>query len=107
MLADFDYDQSTETLLCTFHCRMDSEGASRLPDLLLAKMDEILKGSARSDTLKVIFDLERVDYASSLFLRIALMAARRVKKEHFSIKNANELIRELIGVSGFTEWLAD
>ena len=106
MIADFSYDSTNDVLTCTFLCRMDSEAASKIPELLDVKLKEALGDRRSSDTFKVIFDLKKVEYASSLFLRIALMAARRVKQGNFSIIHANKFIKELVAISGFNEWLA-
>jgi acetyl-CoA synthetase len=104
-LLEFDYAKETETLVCRFSTDMDAKAVSNVTSLIRNKLNELVGADKTSETLKIIFDLEPVDYISSLFLRAALMTAKRVKHGSFSIVKANQHVKGVIVMTGFEQWL--
>ncbi|MEW6356533.1 MAG: acetate--CoA ligase [Planctomycetota bacterium] len=104
-MIEFVYDSSKESLVCAFPARMDSPECSEAFDLIFAKLSE-LSGPKPSPSFKVVFDLAKTDYASSSFLRIVVMTAKKIAKGNFSVANSKPFIRDLFRTAGLEQWLA-
>jgi anti-anti-sigma factor len=59
----------------------------------------------KAETLKIIFDLEGVDFVASSFLRLSLIAAKGVTKGNFSIINTDPLVFKVYKISGLASLL--
>ena len=105
----FIFDSGSEKLTCKFEGAMNSHNCSEAARLLeeqlatLISSDEV--GGARSETLKIVFDLAEVEFVSSTFLRIVMMMIKRIPKENFSITNANQFISDLFKMSALDQLL--
>lgn len=57
-----------------------------------------------TDDLKSItFDLEKLEYISSSGLRILLSTEKKMNGKKVIIKNANEYVKEVLDMTGFSE----
>lgn len=102
-MIDFIYDPAQPQLTCKFtETHLDSNTVPELQRLIKEKFDGI---DIDLKSLKVYFDLEKVDYISSLFLRVVLMTARKLEKNNFSITNTNQFVKDIISSTGFEQWL--
>ena len=101
----FNYNPAENLLICEFDERIDANVANESTKIINAKLDELLNGEKHSDTMKIEFDLNVTDYASSLFLRVVVMTANRVAKGNIIVKNANQFISDLFKTSGLDRFI--
>ncbi len=99
---DFKFDSNNNELTILFQEeRMDSASAQEATKLVKKYLEDFLgENTALKDSLKLSFDLQKVSYISSLFLRLIGLAARFVPKGNLSVINANQFIRDLFRTSG-------
>ena len=84
-------------LRCVFKGRMDTAEAMRL--------ENQVDISVRQAKKPVAFDLSGVDYVSSSFIRICVMAVQAVGKENFAIIGAPVAVAKIFNVAGLEEFL--
>ncbi len=109
-MLSFKHDAGTDLLTCVFEGHLGSEQCTELSNSVEAKLKELtgsgFQGKA-DDKMKIVFDLGKVEYLSSAFIRVVLRCAKRVKRGNFSIVNANPFITEIIRTSGLEQLIAD
>lgn len=86
-----------KSLICTFGERMDTTKCQEIETELLDKVVET--------KIPVVFDLMKVDYVSSAFLRLCLRIAKEVETANFSIVNVNPSVKKVFMISGFDKIL--
>ncbi len=108
----FIYELEKQTLFCKFSDRMDSENSPLAAQKINEKLDELsreykdeLKKFTENDIekyekLKIVFDLENVEFVSSSFIRICIINAKRVKPGNFYIVNTQPLIKKTFKIAG-------
>ncbi len=101
-MVNLTFDAEHTELLCKFtEERIPADIANKLQEIIKTKLDNIFQQHPeQTQNLKVIFDLEKVDYISSFFLRIVGMAAKKLAKDNLVVTNANQFIRDIFKVSG-------
>ena len=77
----------------TFSPRMDTVHSKEIEAELTDQM-------ARHDG-GVVFDLQGVEFISSMFLRLCIMAAKRCGSERFSFINVSPPVKKVIKTAGF------
>jgi len=85
------YSIEGEKLICKFLKRMDTEVCEECEKQLFEKI-----GQAKN----VTFDLEDVDYISSLFLSICIRASRTLGSGNLSIINLHPSVKKVFKISG-------
>jgi len=103
-------DAAARQLTCLFAGKYSSENCPVVAETIDKQLTDLIGKPVPGqpdESLKIIFDLEKVDYLSSVFLRIVLMTAKRVKKGNFALVKANPFIKEMIRASGLDQLLAD
>jgi anti-anti-sigma factor len=80
-------------LVCTFTERLDTVNC--------AKIDKELFDKVRETKTPVIFNLEEIDYISSMFLAICLRLAKEVGLSNFSIINVRPNVKKVFKIAGF------
>jgi acetyl-CoA synthetase len=99
-MVRFEVEPGTNTLVCCFECeRMDSTTATEVGALVAGRLDSYLAGGG-DGACSVCFDLHKVSYVSSLFLRVVVQTAKRVPRGGLAIRNANKFIVDLFRTSG-------
>lgn len=75
----------------------------RLDTSTAPQLDDVIK-NGKEDYQKMVFDFSKLDYISSAGLRVLLSANKMMTisgKEPITIKNANEIVKEVFEVTGF------
>ncbi len=98
-MVELELDATGARLVCRFEGRMDAVANPEAQALVDARLDELLP--ARAETLVVVFDVEKVSYVSSAFLRICLSVAKRVGTGRFSVRGTNPTLKKIFLVAGF------
>lgn len=110
-MIQFDYDDVSETLTCRLVGHMDSGNCADVASGIekwVARLggDAGPEGDPRPERLKIVFDLEKVEFVSSVFLRVVLMTVQQVRPGDFSIVNTSPFVTELFRTAGLDHWLA-
>jgi anti-anti-sigma factor len=87
-----------EQLVCSFSGRMDTVSCMEVKDELKEKVEKY-EG-------KVVFDMEEVDYISSSFLRICVIAVNSVENDNFSIIKVSPNIKKVFMIAGLADKLS-
>jgi len=106
----FKYEASIQTLKCVFSQSMDSVKSIEVTKTFEQQMSRIHGEAAvgapeeegvkpGSNKLKVVFDLAKVDYISSAFIRLCISAAKTVGEGNFSIINTAADVRKVFKVA--------
>ena len=100
-MFDHSYDDKTNTLAFIFSGHMDSARSISVTPTIENQIKEHTGAPAVTNKpLQVVFDLKEVDFISSAFIRICLMALAKVKAGNLNIQNASPLIKKTIKISG-------
>ncbi|MDD5629340.1 MAG: STAS domain-containing protein [Elusimicrobia bacterium] len=85
-----------DVLVCELDGQMDTVSSLKLEADLMSRVEQ-----ARQ---RVVFDLAKVDYISSSFIRLCLRAAKSAGPGNFSIANAPESARKLFEMVGLSDF---
>ncbi|MCX7019304.1 MAG: STAS domain-containing protein [bacterium] len=113
-MLDYSYDEAARTLTCTFLGRLDTQHSAMVVEMLQRKLDECLgtktdaaqtqdsgaQQAAAENPLKIVFDLSRVDYVASGFIRLCGIAAKSVPAGNFSIRNTRPAVKKVFVMAG-------
>ena len=101
-MIQITYDDEKQTLLCQFMARMDSVASTSATEQLEERLNEVLLPAQGGEetTLNVIFDLEKVDYVASAFLRLCITVAKRLDKRGFSVVKCNPSVKKIFTIGG-------
>jgi anti-anti-sigma factor len=76
----------------------------RLDFYVIRDMEKQLIGQFESCS-KIIFNMEKIDFIASAFIRLCLEALQRVGKENFEIVNANSFVKTVLHISKFDNFV--
>ena len=79
-------------LICSFSHRLDSVNCVKWQENLMRKV--------RESKMPVVFDMERVNYIASAFLRICLAVAKEVGAGNLTIVKTSDYVRKVFRISG-------
>ena len=85
--------------------KIEVEG--RLDTATASQLEKEVKGAA-NECETLVFDFAKLDYISSAGLRVLLSANKQMTqsgKAPVTVKNSNEIVREVFEVTGFTDIL--
>ena len=88
-----DFRESAEELTCVFLNRMDTIATAKVDTAFREKL-------ASSAGRSIVFDLGKVDYVASSFLRFCVIASKEGKGK-LSIINIMPTVRKVLKIAGF------
>ena len=88
-----DLVETAQELKCLFLQRMDTLNTAKLDKAVLAKL-------ASPGVKKIVFDLAKVDYIDSSFLRLCVRVSKAGPGE-FAIVNVTPTVRKVLTIAGF------
>ena len=92
-----EYRIENGTLTCLFSGSLNSEVCSGIGDDLGSQVAEA--GGP------VVFDLQRVDYIASSFLRICQKTFTTVGQKKFSLVNVSPSVKKVFKITGFDKFM--
>ena len=104
---NFNFNESGNSVTCTFTGRLDTIASLSIQDELTEKMNRI-KGSVDPSSLfdgNVVFDMSGVNFIASSFIRICVTSAKQVPKGKFSIVNCDPFLKKTFKIAGLDELL--
>ena len=106
-MLDCTHNASARQLTCRFSGDLNSATCADLAKELDARLRAISGGVRLPESFKIVFDLEKVNFLSSVFIRIVLTTAKKVKQGNFGMVKANPFVKELVRTSGLEQLLQD
>ena len=113
-MIDFEYYD--QTLYCRFSEIMDSANSPLAEKEIEEKIIELKKIYAEDfrifvdnehekfESLKIIFNLEKVSFVSSFFMRVCIIFAKKLKAGNFSIVNTSLMIKKIFKIAGLDKF---
>jgi acetyl-CoA synthetase len=99
-----EYDAAGKALRCRFSGHMDSKASSADAAEFEAQLARIHPaGSPAPAGLSILFDLGKVDFVASAFMRLCFVAAKRVAAGKFSITRATPQVQEMLRMAGLDQ----
>jgi acetyl-CoA synthetase len=89
------YSEHKNTLHCRFSGRLTAENSSSFTEILIIEIE-----NRKKPGFQIVFDMKDVIYLASSFLRVCLLAAKKVEKNAFSIIDTNQFVKDLLITSG-------
>ena len=87
------YIVETEKLICRFEGRMDTIQCQATEKEIFEKIQSV--------GTPIVFDLEKVAYIASSFLRICLRASKEIGAERFSLIHVCPEVKKVFKIAGF------
>lgn len=107
-MVQIDYDDEKRELHCRFGEHMDSVASIDVARCVDERLNEALQsgpGGTGKD-LQVIFDLGKVEYIASAFLRICITVAKRQDIEGFTVVKCNPSVKKIFSIAGLDKVMA-
>ncbi len=95
-MVDFQFDTTSRTLRCLFGERMDTVAAGALAP----QLDEKLAACATDGPVHVVFDMGKVVFVASAFLRICLKTAKETGVTSFVVANSLPEVKKVFKIAG-------
>jgi stage II sporulation protein AA (anti-sigma F factor antagonist) len=92
-------EMSEGKIILKFENRLDTVACSAVEGEVLAQLEK--------NQAPVVFDIGRVDFVSSAFLRICIMAAKRAGEGNFKVAHAAPQIKKVFKIAGMDQFLAE
>lgn len=108
-MIKFDFQSKAGTLYCYFPARMDTPASIEIMDLFNEKLTEIMDNTPMEEpesvtagpgNMKIVFDLNGVDYICSAFLRLCIVAGKSVEKGCFTVVNTEPNVLKVFKTAG-------
>ena len=80
--------------------------SQKLDTSTVLALEKGLTEKIKQEPYPVIFDLEGVEFISSMFLRICMMTFKEKGRDQFTILNAAPQIKSVFMIAGFSEMLS-
>ena len=92
------YEKIDGKLICQFSHRLDSSNCVKWEDGLYEKIAQTKS--------PVVFDLEKVNYVASAFLRICIKVSKDIGKDNLKITHACSHVKKVFKISGLDKQLS-
>ena len=103
-MTNFYCYKSDNSLHFHFEGRLDSENTHKISNIVEDKINSYYE-KKNGEPVKIIFDIEEVDYIASAFIRICIKASKTVGKDNFSLINSIPIIKKTFKVAGLDKAL--
>ncbi len=95
------YITDNKSLVCKFTGNLTAETSANFASVIQEKIEDIKQQYMPGDELTIVFDMEEVNYLSSAFLRVCLIAAKQVSTGNFYMTQCTTFIKDLLVTAGF------
>lgn len=96
-----NFNLENNILTCQFDSRMNTEACIIIEKSFNEQIQELKYSQKLDDITDLIFDLEKVDYIASAFLRLCIKTSKEFQDKNFIIKNVSPNIKKVFKISGF------
>lgn len=102
-MIDISYNQKDQTLHCAFTGHLGADHSPEITAALDKNINEIKNSENPPENLKIIFDLAKVDFVASSFIRICVSTFKEVGHENFFIINTKPIIKKTFAIAGLSD----
>jgi len=99
-LVQVEKNQNDHTIKFSFFGKMDTVNSTHLADYVTGHLDSSFSDDFDKKKARIIFDLDKVTFVSSFFLRVCFVALKLIEKGNFSIVNASQQVNTILKMSG-------
>jgi anti-anti-sigma factor len=101
-MMDFDFNPVNRVLTCVFQGRLETMICNQISAELESKYQSLRENEGQDGILDfgLVFDLEKVDFISSSFIRLCVASKKRVKDGRFSVTDSNPFIKKTFKIAG-------
>ena len=96
-MPPIDYDPATEIHVRRFEGKLTSDRCQAMAGEVEGEINNLLEENPGA---RLAFDLAGVDFVVSAFIRLCLLAGRRVPKGNFAIVHCRPEVRKIFSVAG-------
>lgn len=106
-MLEFNFNPEEKVLTCIFTGRLDTIISNQIS----AEMESKFRSLSESDDsnplldFSLIFDLEKVNFISSSFIRLCVAGKKQIREGSFCILNADPFIKKTFKIAGLDEIL--
>ena len=106
-MVTIDYNKSENEVIFSFAGRLDTVACLQAGETINNKLAEIMSigNTPAPAAVKVVFDLEEVNFISSSFIRICISSAKLPEPGNFCIINCDPVIKKTFKITGLDESL--
>ena len=102
-MINISYNDKDQVMNCAFARRLGADSSSEITDIIYNKINELKNLNNSPDNLKIVFDLEKVEFVASSFIRICISIFKEVGHENFSIVNTKPIIKKTFAIAGLSD----
>lgn len=104
-MTTFEFNPENNELTCNMEGRMSADVTVEVAQTIENKMAEMIDSLPDRAGLKVNFNLAKVDYIASSFIRICVATAKQLQQGNFRISETSPLIKKTFKIAGLEELL--
>ncbi len=94
------YINKDQTIICEFTGRLGSDHSQEITEAINEKLNELKSYDKPPEKIKIVFDLKKVDFIASAFIRICINTFKNFGRENFSIINTKPIIKKTFVIAG-------
>lgn len=102
-MINISYNKEARTINCAFTGHLGADHSQEISKAINDKINEIKISDNPPDEIKIIFDLEKVEFIASSFIRICISTFKEVGHRNFSIINTKPIIKKTFAIAGLTD----
>ncbi len=99
-LLQIEFYEKENLIEFFFYGKLDTDNSQLLSDFINSYLNDLFSNGYDKEKIRVIFDLDKVSFVSSFFLRVCFVVLRIIKKGHFEIINASHQVNSILKLSG-------
>ncbi|MCD4681393.1 MAG: STAS domain-containing protein [Bacteroidales bacterium] len=102
-MINISYNAKDQIMSCVFTGHLGADHSAEIIDAINIKTKEVKNADNPPDALKIIFDLGKVEFIASSFIRICISTFKDVGKGNFSIINTKPIIKKTFAIAGLSD----
>ena len=102
-MINISYNAKDQIMSCVFTGHLGADHSAEIIDAINIKTKEVKNADNPPDALKIIFDLKKVEFIASSFIRICISTFKDVGKGSFSIINTKPIIKKTFVIAGLSD----
>jgi len=102
-MINISYNNDDQTMSCEFTGRLGSDHSQEITKAINEKVNELKSSDNPPEIIRIVFDLEKVEFIASSFIRICISTFKEFGRENFSIINTKPIIKKTFAIAGLND----